>query len=317
VLTTYDRLSDAVASMRTLVEAELARLRASRPAREAFLTERGSLWSERDEPRHRALERRRTQLDGLGAEVAAMRTRAGLPDLRPRGPRMVRTPRVDSEPAYWTTFRAFQLGEAAASATASPEPAAVGTLDELWELWSGITLLASLTRQLGPATGGLVDSGWFATLRRGEIARWADERRVLTLSYEPEIAYGEGEVRKLFPGRPWRPDFVILLAWADGTRDAHVFDAKFRLGEAGGPPMEALRELWWRYGEGIGDRDGLPVTRSLWALWPGRRSELVAPAMLRPEWPCERLRGGAVGLWPGEDAHDLDRVLTEVVLRAP
>ncbi|MEQ1566321.1 MAG: nuclease domain-containing protein [Myxococcota bacterium] len=129
-------------------------------------------------------------------------------------------------------------------------------------------------------------------------ASWSDERRRVVLWYEPSFAAGSGELRKLFPGRPWRPDLVVDVAWADGTRDLHVLDAKYRL-EAGGPPREALRELWWRYGEGIGDARGRPVVRSLWVVAPGDGLWLVAPGMMREDWPLERLRGGCVSIGPG------------------
>jgi len=314
VLSTYDRLDEAVVAMRALVQGEVARLYAGRREREAFLTERGNLWQERDLPRVQALERRLTQLDGLVAELAATRARSGLPDLRPRGARMVRTPRVDAEPAYWATFRAFLLAEEALAARAAPAPAVVGTLDELWEQWCTVVMSGELGRLLGKGDGALVDQGWFATLRRGEIARWDEEHRRVRLLYEPEYAFDGDDVRKLFPGRAWKPDLVVDVAWHDGTRDLHVFDAKFRLGEGGHPPMDALRELWWKYGEGIGDGTRRPLVRSLWVLWPGRRSKVVGPTMLREDWPVERLRGGAIGLWPGEERGDLVEVLERVVL---
>lgn len=313
VLSTYDHLHEAVSSMRALVQGELDRLVAARPAREAFLTEQGNLWLERDAPRARALERRLDQLLGLSAEIATTRTRSGLPDLRPRAARMVRTPRVDAEPAYWTTFRAFLLAEEATAARAAPVAAVVGTLDELWEQWCTVAVAAELGALLGHRAGALVEGGWFATLRRGEIARWQDRRRCVRLLYEPEYAFDGGDVRKLFPGRPWRPDLVIEVAWADGTVDLHVLDAKFRLGEDGYPPMDALQELWWKYGEGIGDAARRPLVQSLWVLWPGRRSKLVGPTMLQKDWPPERLRGGAIGLWPGEGRGDLVGVLGTVL----
>jgi hypothetical protein len=313
VLATYDQLDRALARVRGLVAGELDRLQRARPAREAFLTERSNLWAERDQPRADALERRLARLDALAAEAAATRARAGLPDLRPRGARMVRTPRVDAEPGYWATFRAAELAAAAEAARAAPVPAVVGSLDELWEQWCTVTVAQALRAALGPPVGALVDPGWFAQLRRGEVARWTAPRRAVRLLYEPEIAHGAGDLRKLHPGRPWRPDLVIELRWADGTVDLHVLDAKFRVGDGGGPPMEALHELWWRYGEGIGDAQGRPLVRSLWVLWPGRGLRPVAPGMLRDGWPAERLRGGAIGLWPGEAPEGLERALRGVM----
>ncbi|MEQ1504271.1 MAG: nuclease domain-containing protein, partial [Myxococcota bacterium] len=299
VLAAYDRLEESVGALRSVVDHEVARMEAGRAAREAFLTESSNLWVERDQPRFEALTRRRTRLGVMSSEITATRTRAGLPDLRPRGRRMVRTARVDAEPAYWATFRAFQVAEQARVGDAPPAPASVRALDELWELWVAVALLQELGDVLGPPVEGrLIDAGWFATLRRGELARWAEPRREVRVLYEPEYAFRQGEIRKLHPGRPWRPDLVIEVRWADGTVDLHVFDAKYRL-ENGGPPKEALRELWWRYGEGIGAPDGRPLVRSLWAVAPGDGLWLVGPGMLDEEWPVERLRGGCVSVGPG------------------
>jgi hypothetical protein len=313
VLAAYDRLHTAAVALREVVEAEVGRVLASQATREAFVTESGSLWSEKDLPRLEALRRRRARLEALTHEIGATRTRSGLPDLRPRGARMVRTARVDAHPAYWATFRAFEAAEAAAAGEAPPAPAPVRALDELWEQWVAVVAVRALVGLLGrPESGRLVDPGWFSTLRRGPIASWSDERRRVVVSYEPSFAAGSGELRKLFPGRPWRPDLVVDVAWADGTRDLHVLDAKYRL-EAGGPPREALRELWWRYGEGIGDARGRPVVRSLWVVAPGGDgSWLVAPGMLREDWPVERLRGGCVSIGPGGVAA-LGRVLSALL----
>ncbi len=298
VLTAYDRLATAVRSLREVVDADLARLEASRPQREAFLTARANLWVERDLPRHRALRARRERLDELLREVASTRSRSGLPDLRPRGPRMVRTPRVDAEPAYWATFRAFQLAEQAEAGDAPPAPAPVRALDELWEQWCTIAVVRTLADLLGPPDGtDLVDRGWFSSLRSGPVAQWTDPRRVVRVLYEPEIG-ATGEPRKIVPGRPWRPDVVVEVRWADGTLDLHVLDAKYRR-EAGGVPWSALHEVWLKYGDSIGDAAGWPVVRSVWVLWPGERVRLQGPRMLDPGWPVERLRGGAVGVGPG------------------
>lgn len=307
VLSAYDRLERAVAELRAVVDGEVARLAATRPAREAFLTERGNLWQERDLPRLRALQERRARLDELKREVTATRTRAGLPDLRPRGARMLRTPRVDAEPAYWATFRAFLLAEQAEAGEAPPAAAPVRALDELWEQWCTVAVVRALADQLGPPDGEhLVDPGWFSSLRSGPVARWSDARRTVTVSYEPEIGRA-GVPRKLHPGRPWRPDLVIEVRWADGTLDLHVLDAKYRR-EAGGAPWGALQEVWHKYGDSIGDADGWPVVRSVWVLWPGEGLRLVGPRMLDAGWPVERLRGGAIGLQPSE-TRGLQRVL--------
>ena len=169
----------------------------------------------------------------------------------------------------------------------------------LGEAWVAVVVAGAVAEVLGPSLSGrAVDPGWFATLRRGELARWSEPEREVRIHYEPEIAYGEGSVRKLFPGRPWRPDLVLEVRWADGTADLHVLDAKYRQ-ERGGPPKEALRELWWTYGEGIGGPDGRPWVRSLWVVAPGDGLWLVGPGMTDPGWPVERLRGGCVSIGPG------------------
>ena len=302
VLAAYDRLEGAVGSLRTVVDAEIARLNMARPAREAFLTATSSLWAERDQPRLDALTRRRGRLDALGHELGAARARAGLPDLRPRGTRMVRTARVDAEPAYFATFRAFQAAEAAEAGEAPPAPAPVRALDELWEQWVTVSVVRAMTGVLGPPDAGrLVDPGWFSTLRRGVVATWTTDRRTVTVAYEPEIWFGSGDVRRLHPGAPLRPDVVVTSRWVDGTVDVHVVDAKYRQ-EDGGPPIESLRELWWRYGDGIGDASGLPVVRSVWVMAPGDGLWLASPAMLRDDWPTERLRGGVISAAPGKEA---------------
>ncbi|MCB9697638.1 MAG: hypothetical protein H6738_12725 [Alphaproteobacteria bacterium] len=309
VLSAYDRLEGAVDELRAVVEEELARLTAARPAREAFLTERGNLWQERDQPRFQALQQRRARLDELRHEIGATRSRAGLPDLRPRGARMVRTPRVDAEPAYWTTFRAFQLAEQAEAGEAPPAPAPIRTLDELWEQWCAVVVARALCEVLGPPDGqALVDPGWFSTLRTGEVARWSSERRTVRLLYEPEIGRS-GAPRKLIPGRPWRPDLVIEVRWADGTLDLHVLDAKYRI-----DGWSALHEVWWKYGDSIGDADGWPVVRSVWVVFPGDGVRLLSPRMLDPGWPVERLRGGTIGLTVGRPGSQVAAVLTTLLL---
>lgn len=299
VLAAYDTLVGAIDDLQGVVDDELRRLEVAKPAREAFLTENGNLWTERDLPRQEALARRRAVLTSLESEAATTRTRSGLPDLRPRGARMLLTPRVASEPAYWATFRAFLLAEQAAGDRVPSAAAPVRALDELWEQWCVVQLVAAVAVVLGPPDGSrLVDPGWFSTLRKGPVATWASPRRTIRVLAEPAYADGASDPRKLFPGRPWRPDAVLELHWADGTRDLHVLDAKYRR-EQGGAPWTALQEVWWKYGEGIGGRDGWPVVRSVWVLWPGEGTRLVGPRMLDPEWPVERLRGGAIGIRPG------------------
>jgi hypothetical protein len=161
-----------------------------------------------------------------------------------------------------------------------------------------------------PDSQHLVDPGWFATLRRGEIATWSAPARTVTVHYEPEIG-ATGDLRKLHHGKPWRPDLVIDVAWADGTRDVHVLDAKLQT-DRGAAPWAALQEVWLKYGDSIGDAAGWPVVRSVWALWPGARVRLMGPRMRDPDWPPDRLRGGTIGLLPGAEA-DLGAVVRELV----
>ena len=125
--------------------------------------------------------------------------------------------------------------------------------------------------------------------------------------YEPEIGSATTP-RKWVPGRPWRPDLVLEIRWADGTLDLHVLDAKYRL-----DPTAALSEVWFKYGDSIGDGDGWPVVRSVWVLWPGEGLRLAGPRMLDPGWPPERLRGGAIGLTVGRPSDDLVRVVATVL----
>jgi hypothetical protein len=314
VLAAYDRIEAAVGQMQGLVAAEGRRLEHGRPAREAFLTSSGNLWLERDLPQVEALQQRQQRLEGLRHELGATRRRAGLPDLRPRGTQMLRTARVEAQPAYWTTYRAYALALQAERAESPPQAAPVGTLDALWEQWCTVAVVRAVTELLGePTSGRLVDPGWFSTLRQGPVATWSAPRCQVRVLYEPAYAHRQaGDVQKLHPGRPWRPDVVVEVRWADGTLDLHVLDAKFRR-EAGMAPWGALQEVWWKYGESLGDRTGWPVTRSCWVLWPGNGVRLVGPRMLEASWPVERLRGGTLGLQPGREAQSLREALASVL----
>ena len=313
VLSAYDRIEAALGALEERAGAELRLLDASRPEREAFQTDTGSLWSELDAPRRAALSGRLERLTALEDELRATRLRAGLPDLRPRGPRMVRTPRVDAEPPYWATFRAFQLAEQASAERLPPMPAPVASLSELWEMWCVVQLARGLSEVLGPAESQqLVERGWFSSMRRGCVARWERAGLRLRLLYEPRYAFRAGEHRKLQPGRPWAPDAVLEIRWPGGDVDLHVFDAKYR-SERGGVPWEAVREIWWKYAEGIGDASGWPLVRSVWALWPGQGVRLISGRMLDEGWPQDRVRGGGIGLRPGEAPAALRRVLQRLL----
>jgi hypothetical protein len=311
VLSAYDRIDAGVETLLGVIERQARALDAVRPARQALLTEMSDVWSEHDAPRLALLRHREARILALGAESRAVRNRSGLPDLRPRGKTMVRTPRADAEPAYWTTARAYALAEAATRALDTPAEAPLASLDDLWERYCAVVTLQLLTAQLGPPQGGdVLEPGWFTSLRRGEVARWIQPRRVLRLHLEPEYHFRPGSsMRKLHPGRPWRPDLVLDVRHEDGLVELHVLDAKFRRDPEGGPPMEALQDLWWRYGESIGDHKGLPLVRSIWALWPGDGLRLVGPSMLDPAWPRARVRGGLIGLRPGHKHPQLEGVL--------
>lgn len=311
VLSAYDQIAAAVDRLRDVVDAELAALEGRRPSRQAFLTEAGNLYDELDRPRVEALTRRRERLDALRREALALRPRSGLPDLRPRGAVMVRTPRVDAEPAYWATWRAFEEARTTRPPPVPARPAPVKSLDALWEQWCAVAVVRAVRAALGPPDRQqLVDPGWFATLRRGPIATWTSPARTVTVLYEPEIG-ATGDLRKLHPGHPWRPDLLLDVAWTDGTRDVHVLDAKLQT-DRGAAPWAALQEVWLKYGDSIGDAAGWPLVRSVWALWPGARVRLVSPRMRDPDWPPERLRGGTIGLLPGAEA-DLGEVVGELL----
>ena len=106
---------------------------------------------------------------------------------------------------------------------------------------------------------------------------------------------------------------------ADGCIALHVLDAKHRRDPSrphdDGLPLDALAELWFHYGDGLGDRDtGLPLVDSVWMLYPGSRPRVVprVPAMATPDWPVDRLRGGTVSLVP-DAGDDAGRVLDTVL----
>ncbi|MCK6525485.1 hypothetical protein L6R49_29100 [Myxococcota bacterium] len=311
VLSAYDRIDAGVETLLGVVSRHAEALSAARPAREALLTEAGDVWSEHDAPRLSRLREREARLRALGAESRAVRLRAGLPDLRPRTAAMVRTPRADAEPAYWTTARAYALAEAASLALDAPTEAPLASLDELWERYCAVVTLQLLTAALGPPHGGeSLTPGWLSSLRRGEAARWNQPRRVVRLLLEPEYHHRPGApMRKLHPGRPWRPDLVLDIRHEGGQTELHLLDAKFRRDPDGGPPLDALRDLWWRYGESIGDHRGAPLVSSIWGLWPGDGLRLVGPTMLDAAWPRARLRGGLIGLRPGQRHPELERTL--------
>lgn len=309
VLATYDRLEGRLLELRARLDGAIERIETLRPEREQFFTERANLFEERDRPRLEALLRRREHLDGLRREVRSARIRSGLPDLRPRSALALRSPRMESEPAYWSTYRAYRAAEA--NPALEPGGSPLAPLDELWERWCTVMTYQALERRWGPAEQGLeLGHGWFADVRPGVVARWTIPDGEARLHAEPTIG-ATGEIQKLHPGRPWRPDLMLELR--RGSRvDLHIFDAKYRR-EENGVPWSALGEVWTKYGDGIGDAEGWPLVRSVWIIWPGQGIRLNGPRMLDPAWPKDRLRGGALGLDPLESLEPLDALLGALV----
>ncbi len=317
VLSAYDRISSVLDQQVADVRANVDQIRSAVTRREDLLGE-ANPWTTQDQHRLASLARRLDKLDALNNELRVARARTGLPDLRPRSPTVLRTPHMEAEPAYWATLRAFLLAEQVASRRTPPSPTAFAGLERLWEIGSAIRLLSALEKTLGPPTGRAnLRQAWGTEAEGLRAAEWRESHRVVRLHLEPTYAYRVGSLRKLHPGRPWRPDLVVEVVYADGTQDLHIFDAKFQVDPGGHAPQRALEEVWWKYGESIGDSRDAPIVRSVWVLWPGHSTRLVGPAMLRPFWPVDRLRGGAVGWWPGRPAVDLDKVVSTILDRTP
>lgn len=311
VLATLDLVAARLRACAEEVDTERARLRRGRAAREAFRTEFGSLWSERDAPRMLALDALGARVEALQVALRRARSTTGLPNLHPRPAAMSRTAKVVAHPDYWAYFQTGREVEALSGAPPAGL-AAVRSLDELWERWCALDLARALLRLRPDARLGFGGGGWFSELEPGPVLEAAD----LRLLYEPAYAYRDAPIGKLHPGSPWRPDLVLEVRGAAGPA-VHVFDAKFMTDPAfpQRPPKEAVREIWWKYGESLGDRDGRPVVRSVWALWPGDGVWTLGPGMLRADWPEVRLRGGAIGRDPRRPGDALDRVLERLIGR--
>ncbi len=317
VLSAYDRISAVLAQQMEDLRASADQIRSAVARREDLLGETNP-WSAKDHHRLASFARRLEKLDALSNELRVARARTGLPDLRPRSPAVLRTPHMETEPAYWATLRAFLLAEQVAGRRTPPSRTAFAGLERLWEIGSAIRLLSALEQTLGPPTGRAnLGLAWGTDVEGLRAAEWRETHRVVRLHLEPVYAYRVGSLRKLHPGRPWRPDLVVEVVYSDGTQDLHIFDAKFQVDPGGHAPQRALEEVWWKYGESIGDARDSPVVRSVWVLWPGHSTRLVGPGMLRPFWPIDRLRGGAVGWWPGRPAVDLDKVVSTILFRTP
>jgi hypothetical protein len=191
-------------------------------------------------------------------------------------------------------------------------------LDLLWERWCALTMVRTVAEVLGrdPLSAALTQDD--------DVLAWARDRPVLDgrvgalsvrLWVEPEYAH-DGDTRfvKLVPGRPWRPDLVLEVARGGVPYALHVFDAKHShdLRRRDRRPLDTLASVWDAYGETLVERDSQRrAVWSVWVLWPAPRPSMWArdPAMLSPGWPSDRLRGGTVGLVPGEPGGQLRQVL--------
>ena len=306
--------------MGEILEVDRRRLEAGRAVREAFRTDRGNLFQERDVPRLRAISARRRRVRELAGEIARARLRTGLPPYLPSG-RLHRSTRVESHPGYWGLYRVAQQIQDVQAPAAKPVLAPVSNLDELYETWCAIQLASALASWAGTSIGRILrlqEAGWFVRLPRGEIARVQSGECEIRLLYEPQYSWGgDGPLVKLHPGRPWAPDLVIEERAGGHPISLHIFDAKHRVDPTRPDllPLDAVREVWFKYTDSIGFRTSqLPAVASTWVLFPGRSASvhLNSPQMLTPEWPVERAQGGAVSLVPGghEAVTELSRLLS-------
>ncbi len=252
--------------------------------------------------------RRTDHLVALRGHLEAARVRCGLPANLPSQGALRRTAQVDGHPGYWAFFGVQQQLDRHEltpwwSFTLDTD------LDRTWELWCVLAVVRAVASWAGVSlaeTMELDGQGGELQLPRDRPVLTVQRGQVqVCVRVEPPYP-DRGRLGRLTPGRPLRPDVVVELSRAGVVYALHVFDAKHRLAPAhrhrDGEPIEALDELWLKYGDGIGDRHtGLPLVSSVWMLWPGQ-SVGVRPrlrAMLEARWPLERLRGGSVALYPG------------------
>jgi hypothetical protein len=282
-----------------------AALVAAAAAAEEALEESALPWEEaRRHLQRRGLAHRRQRLDTAEDALRWARQALPLPPELPPGP-FLRTPAVETHPGYWAAYRLWELARDALPLGPGSARLPLRNTDELYELWCALALVQALSALAGPGrlrAAPAASGGWFNQLPRGELAAAELGSATLRLLYEPTYGH-RGEIVKLHPGRPWRPDLVVEVRRPDTPPRLHLFDAKHRLDPGGQPPLEAARELWLKYPESIGDRHtGLPLVRSVWALYPGPPGPpwTFGPAMLTPAWDPARLRGGAIPLRPGE-----------------
>jgi len=294
--------------MGELLDDEKLRIETGRSAREAFRTERGNLFLERDVPRLRAISARRNRIQALAGEVNRARRRTGLPPHLPSG-RLHRSAKVEGHPGYWGLYRVARQIEGVQAPPPMPVLQPVRNLDELYETWCAIQVAAALATWADTSVGKILrlqEAGWFVRLPQGEIARVSKDDREFRLLYEPRYHWrGEDPLVKLHPGRPWAPDLVIEERAVGQPICLHVFDAKHRIDPTRRDllPVEALQEVWFKYTDSIGFRESLlPAVASTWILYPGKVYDvhLNSPRMLTPHWPVDRAQGGAVALPPGD-----------------
>ncbi|MBI4815738.1 MAG: hypothetical protein HY791_05760 [Deltaproteobacteria bacterium] len=303
----FARLDTLIGSLAHRLSGEHERIQATRSAREAFVTDRGNLFTEQDVPRLRGIERRKNRLGALEADLAAARACAALPAKLPKG-QLTRSTQVETHPGYWGLFRASEQVGAIELGVPLPAFVPLDSLDALYETWCAIEVAKSAARAFDATLSNVLRldrDRWFVHLPRGEYGRIDLGEVELRLLFEPEYAYNStAELRKLHPGRPWCPDVVLEVRRDSRPVALHVFDAKHRLdaNRFASVPKEALVDVLAKYPDSIGFcESGLPAVMSAWVLFPGPvpHIELNSPQMLGESWPPARVRGGAIALRPG------------------
>jgi hypothetical protein len=262
-----------------------------------------------------ALAVRRQRAARLADEVAAARARLGMPPTLRPSPAFPLTHGVAAHPGYW---RLHDVGRRLATLDADGPRGhtPIADLDTLYERFVGLRLAAAVADWAGVPLAEALRvrrDGWSIALRTGTDGGEDDATLRLSagayevaLRLEPQYAHGD-RVGRLSRGRPWTPDAVLEVRRQGHVSALHVFDAKHRRepGRADDEPLDALREVWLRYGDDLGDPDtGLPLVSSVWVVYPGPRATVRprVPTMLAPHWPADRLRGGTVSLPPSDAA---------------
>jgi len=319
VLALFRQCDRIAASLEEVLDDEQARLLRARPEREAFLTSSGSLFSERDLPRLKAIARRQERVRAMRLNLGRAGRRLGFPfGLRPAP--LARSARLERHRGYWALFEAWR--EVRDVLPLRPRPAflPLRNTDELYELWSTLAFLQVLGEVLErPLLPELeIQEGWFAELPTDLLVEVTVGETELRVHREPAYRWGgDDPVQKLVAGRPWRPDLVLEVRRGGWPISLHVFDAKHSLSTRGrgGAPWELFEKVWLKYVDTIGLGDGTPLVDSCWILFPGRvdRAVLKSPSMLWPTWPTERPRGGALPLTPLGTTDALRTVLEAIL----